>query len=425
MSEYENNLQVDQVLGGRYRVVADGTPLDVGKEYKAYDTQLDRLAVVTILNRRFGGDAEAVARLAKAQQKLADLNEPASPPIEEIGLVDDQVYLVRSPLDARPLGDLLAQFGSLDVKNVLRISLALCHALALMHQAGLVHGGLAPDSVLVSDDGGVTVIDTAVFPALLPETAASDQPWGRLPCVSPEQAAGHSVHAASDVYVVGLLMYEMLAGRPPFRGGDETMTALQHMRYDPPSLQVLVPDVPRSLAQIVHMALSKEPAARYRNAGQLGHILSVQLDLQTKPPQPVPLPGVVPGGPMVVPPPPAPSEGSYGGGEAGADWIMFALMGVALVAVLGLIPLWRTVYRRYAIPTPPPSSGSYYLAQPEVLWCLPDEQGQDWWIVEQMELGDDRFVCYNTVMPNAPLANDGFPGLGVQITDLRATWVKL
>ena len=103
---------------------------------------------------------------------------------------------------------------------------------------------------------------------------------------------------------------------------------------------------------------------------------------------------------------------AIGAEEAGTDWIMIALLGVALVAVLGLIPLWRTVYRRYAIPSPPPSSGSYHLMQPEMSWHLPDDASQCWWIVEQTELGDDRLVCYNTTMPNGPLANDGFPGFG-------------
>jgi serine/threonine protein kinase len=388
MNERETMLQVGQILGGRYRMVSEGEPLDIGVEYKAYDSKLERLTVVTILDRNFGADAESVARLAEVQQALIDLNEPALPPLEELGLVEGQLYLVRSPLDDYSLASLLAQSNMLDVQDVVEIALALCQALAPLHRKGLSHGGLAPHSVLVNDEGDITLIDTGVLPALRSDSAVPDQPWGRLPYISPEQAAGHTIQAASDVYVVGLLMYQLLAGRFPFRGGDETMTALQHMRYDPPSLQVLVPDIPPPLAQIVHMALSKEPAARYRNAGQLGHILSTQLDALTESPQLVPALGAMPSGPMVVPPPPPLMQERSYDEDLGVDWIMVALLGMALIAVLGLIPLWRTVYRRYAIPSPPPASGAYHMAQPDLPWALPGDDSQGWWVVEQAEEHD-------------------------------------
>jgi serine/threonine protein kinase len=187
------------------------------------------------------------------------------------------------------------------------------------------------------------------------------------------------------VYAIGCLLYEMLTGRPPFRAGDEMVLALQHLRQEPPSLQVLVPHAPPALAQIVHKALAKEPSARYRNAGQLAQILRSQLGFQPPSLQPEALPP--PAFPvrqrLVVPPPPTPSpadvwssremysfEDDEGGleypsdwseGQPGkVDWIMIGLVIAALIAVLGLIPLWRTVYQRYAAPPPDSAQGSYF-----------------------------------------------------------------
>jgi serine/threonine protein kinase len=181
------------------------------------------------------------------------------------------------------------------------------------------------------------------------------QAWGRFPYVSPEQAAGEDALPASDVYAVGLLLYEMLSGRPPFRSADASSVAMQHLRREPIPLQSLATQVPLPLAQVVHKALAKEPAARYRNAGLMAHILRSLLE-----PKPVHR--------LFVPPPPTPFPVGDSDAEShrpetvaerkepdGVDWLMIGLIIAALLAVLGLIPLWRTVYSRYSSASPRPS----------------------------------------------------------------------
>jgi hypothetical protein len=234
---------------------------------------------------------------------------------------------------------------------------------------------------LVRDDGQVLVTDVGLLPALRLAAASSARPWGRAPYLSPEQAAGESVHPSSDVYVIGSLLYHMLAGRPPFYGQDETVLAMRHLRQDPPSLEVLVPDIPPALAQIVHKALAKEPAARYRNAGQLAHILSSQLgpDLTSgsldriTPARPTPgapepaVPVQAPQRERLVVPAPPPDE-TYGPVSRFEDWLMVVLIVAALIAVLGLIPLWRAVYRRYAAPPPSPPPALYQPLPQDIAW---------------------------------------------------------
>jgi hypothetical protein len=362
MSMKEGTMQIGDVLGRRYRIVGEAKSGDIGTLYQAYDSKYERMVVVLVLAPRYGGDRELMDRLLQSQQAVADLAVPALVPVEDAGGVGGQLYLVRSLVEGYALADLLARTGPLAWDVAVQIAIHLCDALAPLHRAGLVHGGLSPYSVLVKDDGQVLVTEVGVLPALHPASASPGRPWGRAPYLSPEQAAGESVHPSSDVYVIGSLLYDMLAGRPPFQAQDEAVLAMRHLRQDPPSLQVLVPNVPPLLADIVQKSLAKEPAARYRNASQLAHILRSQLG--NKGPVPA-VPHSVPHRErLVVPAPPiAEVYQPYGNLEgwseepAGIDWLMVALIIAALIAVLGLIPLWRTVYRHYATPplTPLPA----------------------------------------------------------------------
>jgi serine/threonine protein kinase len=238
---------------------------------------------------------------------------------------------------------------------------------------------LSPQSVLIGDDGRVMLADMGLIPALRPPSSPPGRPWGRFPYLSPEQAAGDEIHPSSDVYVIGVLLYEMLAGRPPFDSADESTLALQHLRQTPTPLLALAPRVPQSLAQIVHKSLAKEPSARYRNAGQVATILRSQIPRTVaenqqdgagvmEPAVLHPIPAMEH---LVIPPPqsgPA-VQSSYHHGQTGIwvdepggmDWLMIALIIVALISVLGLIPLWRSVYRRYTAPPPGSPAFSYFL----------------------------------------------------------------
>lgn len=374
MYEQSVILSIGHVLEGRYRIISEGLARDIGTEYKAYDLRRERLAVVVVLAPHLGGGPAVAERLVTTNQAVADLTELALVPYDRIGLWHGQFYVARRHVEAMSLADLLAaRAGSLSVEAVVDLGIRLSEALAPAHRAGLVHGGLSPDSVLVGDGGEVYLLDTGLMPALCsPATPASPgMIWGRLPYLSPEQAAGREALPASDVYVAGSLIYHMLASRPPFAALDLSILAVQHLRQDPPSLPVLVPNVPPALAQIVHKALAKEPSARYRNAGQLAHVLRAQFRPATTaasqpafvPPSPQPTLAspahqAWPTQPMVVPPPPAAYAGrqppeAWGEEREKMDWLLVALIVVALVAVLGLIPLWRTVYRLYSVPASP------------------------------------------------------------------------
>jgi serine/threonine protein kinase len=446
MSEQGKALAAGLVLEGRYRIPAEGTAQDLGTAFKTYDIQQGQQVVLLELAPRWGGGERALRRLEEVQRTVADLATPGLLPYEQVGLVDGRLYVVRGRAKEQTLADLQLQGRRMEIGRVVELAIELCEALAPAHRAGLVHGSLAPQSVLLGtatntaapSERSVTLADAGLLPALHAASAAQGRPWGRIPYLSPEQAAGEQVLAASDVYVIGCLLYEMLTGRPPFRASDETVLALQHLRHEPPSLQVLVPHTPPALAQIVHRAMAKEPAVRYRNAGQLAYILRTQVGARpAEQPPPAPQPAWER---LVVPPPPAPAqvadwssrevydlEGADDWNEepAGVDWLMIGLLIAGLIAVLGLIPLWRTVYRRYTGPLPAPAAGMRIRFEQDALEPLlagldsqTDHFLRRYWIIPEAEANLDNlaFVWYNSMAAQ-------FPGLAVSRRGVAACFL--
>ncbi len=382
MTGQEAFLEPGTMLAGRYRLASPGVMQDVGAAHEAYDTVDDRPVTVLVLPPGRLPGSEALRRLIELQETVAGLDQPGLVPYEHAGIIAGRPFLVR-PMPGQPsLAQLLARGAPLEPRTALEIALRLCETLAPLHRAGLVHGSLSPHSVLAGEETPpgardpewtVSVVDIGLMPALRGGGAQGGQAWGRSPYFTPEQATGADARASSDVYVVASLLYAMLAGRPPFRGGDAEMVALRHARQEPPSLDILVPGISPRLAGVVARALDKEPANRYRNAGQMAHVLRGVWAETLLPPAPVvPAPRAARDR-IVVPPPPAqldaaaplarpgflmPEEEQEEKSPGLANLITVLLILLALAAVLGLIPLWRTVHRRYtsppALPTPAP-----------------------------------------------------------------------
>jgi serine/threonine protein kinase len=416
MTGEQIRLEVGTVLENRYRLVSEGTSQDLGMTYNAYDLQNDRLVVLQVLSLDWRADAGTVDRVSEIQRTVSSLANPALVPFEHVGLSAEQLYLVRTYMEGQTLADLIAQTGHLEIDAAVEITIRLCETLAPAHRAGLIHGSLSPHSVLVTESGNrsepltrqVVLVDVGLMPALRPISVAQGLPWGRIPYISPEQAAGRDIHPASDVYIIGSLLYEMLTGRPPFHAEDPAVLAIQHLRHEPPALQILVPQVPPVLAEIVHTSLAKEPAARYRNASQLAHILRSQLKPQQASRQPGPVTSDQPPARerMVVPPPPLSSPAAtwsshriedWNDEPASVDWLMIVLLVAALIAVLGLIPLWRTVYQRYAPPAPASAPAFFFLPEENVLSTRFSIESLEWTTKGHLKLDDVGLVWYHSV----------------------------
>jgi serine/threonine protein kinase len=456
MSENDKELAPGTILDRRYRILAEETRQDLGAVYQAYDVHQGRQVALLVLDPRWGTGERALRHLEKLQQRVAGTAAPGLLPYEHVGMVNGRLYVVRAGAEEQTLADLYLKGQRMELERVVELAIALCEALAPAHRAGLVHGGLSPQSVLLgtalgsdeASESSVALVDAGLLPALHATAATQGRPWGRTPYLSPEQAAGEQVHPTSDVYVIGCLLYEMLTGRLPFRSSDETVLVLQHLRHEPPSLQVLLPHAPLALAQIVHRAMAKEPAVRYRNAGQLAYILKTQVGSRQEesPIAPVAASASQPVWErLVVPPPPVPSQvadwsdrdnyvldqvDDWSDESAGVDWLMIGLVIAALIAVLGLIPLWRTVYRRYTGPVPASAAGLRLCIDQEALGSL--QPALDNQTEASAKLDDLKHIWYNSRRAQVPLPVAARPGtllasqverkspsLGVQLTGFR------
>jgi len=250
------------------------------------------------------------------------------------------MFMAMEYVQGTDLKTLLRRRGSLPIEESVGLVIQVCAGVGYAHRAGLVHCDLKPQNILITADGRAKITDFGIARALAsihPEEY-SDVVWGSPQYFAPEQAAGGPPSPASDVYSLGIILYEVLTTRLPFEAPDSTQLAHLHQTALPASPRSLNPLVPAPLEQIVFKVLSKEPSARYRTADQLGRVLMTfapRTMVADMPPQALPVrdPRHHPEAHTTPLPQPAP-------GVSGVDWLAVGLGLLAFLAVGGLIPLW-------------------------------------------------------------------------------------
>jgi serine/threonine-protein kinase len=346
-------------LNERYRLLTCIGSGGMAVVYEGMDMLLERRVAVKVLRQRFASDPEFLERFQREARAAANLDHPNIVTVFDVGKDDGHHYIVMEYVDGRDLKTIIRQEGRLSVAEALDITAQVASGVGHAHKAGVIHRDIKPQNVLVTPAGRAKVVDFGIARALSESGLTdSDTVWGSPIYFAPEQAAGDPPTPASDVYSIGVMMYEMLAGSPPFQAESPTALAMKHLREEPPPLTVHNSQVPPRLEWIVRKLLSKEPSARYRTAEQLVHVLE-EYRLQVEQPtgwQPVTdSPGASDRG-----------EGQPSGdrpvtvqtmpfGSEALGWILGV---VALVAVVGLIPLWWLVYRSYAALPPGPSAAT-------------------------------------------------------------------
>jgi serine/threonine protein kinase len=345
------------VVNDRYRLLELIGSGGMAVVYRGVDTLLQRQVAVKVLREAFAGDPAFLARFQREARAAARLDHPNVVTVYDVGQDGDRHYIVMEYVDGQDLKTLIRQKGRLDVHEALHLAIQVCAGVGHAHQAGIIHCDIKPQNVLVTRDGRAKVTDFGIARALSGSgITESETVWGSPLYFSPEQAAGDPPSPASDVYSIGVMMYEMLAGSPPFQAEKPTALALMHMREDPPPLAVRNHQVPPQLEWIVRKVLAKDPSARYRTAEQLAHVLE---EYHTHSEQMTGWQPAVPSRPPAIHPPRAYAAESVSPpiSRAVPGWLNWALGGIAFVAVVGLIPLWLSVYRAYSVrPSLPPTS---------------------------------------------------------------------
>ncbi len=362
------------ILNKRYRLLTEIGAGKMAVVFRGEDTWRGRPVAVKVLRRTYVENEAFLARLHNQAQAVASLVHPHIVATYEVGQDGDCHYLVTELVEEPTLKELIRVGVPFSIERALDIIIQICTAVGYAHRLGLVHGDIKPQNVFVSADGRVKVADFGLARALSPASVVEGEiVWGTPHYFSPEQAAGENVSPTSDVYSIGVLIYEMLTGHPPFEAETDMGVALKHLREEPVPLRQLNPDVPLQVERIVRKVLAKEPAARYRTADQLGRILDSYRRLSEETPV-VRRPTVARPQPRRVepeeyeavakPPPHRVEPREYEEEEKGRDWLAVFLGMVAVLAVLCLIPFVRLVYQRYSAAAPQPTATAVVVATP-------------------------------------------------------------
>src|SRR5256714_4065731 len=236
--------------------------------YLAEDTQLGRDVALKVLHRRFSRDQQFVERFRREASAAAGLQHPNVVGVYDRGEHDDTYYIVMENLPGRTLRELLNAEAPLPQERAISFGIQILGAAGFAHRRGVVHRDFKPHNVIVAPDDSLKVTDFGIARAGASEMTETGSIMGTAQYLSPEQAQVQHVDAASDIYSIGVMLYEMLAGRVPFTGDSAVSIALKHVSDTPQPLRHIRPDVHPALEAAVMRALQKDPAARYATADE-------------------------------------------------------------------------------------------------------------------------------------------------------------
>lgn len=264
-----------QLLNGRYRLDVQHGSGGMAVIYKATDLALGRTVAVKILRPSLTNDESFLVRFRQEARNVANLTHPNIMTVHDVGQDGNAHYIVMEFIDGQDLKKIIKADGALPINRTLDFAIQICAGVGYAHRAGVVHADVKPQNILISAGDRVKVTDFGIAQLLAQTTPHERQKivWGSPHYFSPEQAQGEYPTPASDVYSIGVVVFEMLTGRLPFMANEQQELALAHIRDAPPRISELNSQVPTSLDRIVQKALAKDPSMRYRTADQLGRIL--------------------------------------------------------------------------------------------------------------------------------------------------------
>lgn len=261
---------INRTLDKRYTIlerIGGGGMADV---YRAHDKLLDRSVAVKVLRSQFTSDEEFVTRFRREAQAAARLSHPNIVNIYDVGCDEDIYYIVMEYISGETLKERIQRAGQLSIESAVRIALEIAEALENAHQNGLVHCDIKPHNILTTKAGRIKVTDFGIAKAVTSATMThTGTIIGSVHYFSPEQAKGAAVGAKSDIYSLGVVMYEMLTGTVPFNGETPISIALKHLQEEPRPLRESNPDVPPLVEAIVLKAMAKEPDQRFNDISEM------------------------------------------------------------------------------------------------------------------------------------------------------------
>ncbi|MEO6656605.1 MAG: serine/threonine-protein kinase, partial [Pyrinomonadaceae bacterium] len=269
---------------GHFEIMSKIGAGGMGEVYLARDTKLDRKVAIKFLNDEFSTDPEKLNRFIQEAKAASALNHPNIITVFEIGHTDDREYIATEFIDGITLRHRL-EYEPLTLVDALNIILQITDALAAAHEAGIIHRDVKPENVMIKTDGRVKVLDFGLA-KLAPGSSESvdvtipqliTRPGvivGTVAYMSPEQAKGRKIDQRSDIFSLGILMFEMFTGQRPFTGESHLELISSILKDDAPSLRSVAPDLPRQLERIVDKSIRKDRGHRYQ------HVRDLHIDIE-------------------------------------------------------------------------------------------------------------------------------------------------
>src|SRR3954466_13937396 len=274
---------VGMELSGRYRLDAQIGAGGMSTVYKAFDLTLERPVAVKLMHREIASDSDQLERFRREARSVAQLSHPHIVGVIDAGEEDGRPYIVFEYVEGETLKDRIRRMGRLPIDEAIAYAIEIARALGAAHARAIVHRDIKPQNVLVDEEGSAKVTDFGIARSLEEEGLTADgRVLGTTDYVSPEQALGHLVTGQSDIYSLGVVLFEMLVGDVPFRGDNQVAVAMKHVREELPDVQLRRPEVSSALAAVVDTATAKDLAQRYQDDAELISDLEDVLGIETQ-----------------------------------------------------------------------------------------------------------------------------------------------
>ena len=267
-------------INDRYEIIKTIGEGGMANVYLAYDTILERNVAVKVLRGDLASDDKFVRRFQREALSASSLNHPNVVEMYDVGEDNGNFYIVMEYIDGKTLKQLIKKRGHLTVPEAIDIMIQLTGGLGVAHESYIIHRDIKPQNIMILEDGMVKITDFGIAMAInAADLTQTNSVMGSVHYLPPEQAAGKGSTIKSDIYSLGILFYEMLAGTMPFRGETAVEIALKHIKEPMPSIRKVNPKVPQSVENIIYKCTAKNPKNRYNNVKELEDDLKSALSI--------------------------------------------------------------------------------------------------------------------------------------------------